>query len=200
MGPRKYKRRRGARVRETLTSSRKIVEEEIATFEFRKSVPTTVAFEEFTIPAEFVKAGRGAKQPRSNMLPDNNFKAPQLDDIIIKSESFPLLDDGQPLCQPKVEEGAEPLADFFGNVIIEKFDPDVINDLKEILQSPVKERNDGRPRRSVKPTLKVMESQELERETGNRKSAGRNVENRCQICGIVFSNRNNLISHVQVHI
>lgn len=85
------------------------------------------------------------------------------------------------------------------NILVDKFDPGVVNDLKEILQSPVKaERNDGRPRRSVRPTLKVIESQDRERDFKRPTTKG--IEHRCQICGVAFSNRMNLISHVQVHI
>lgn len=95
-----------------------------------------------------------------------------------EDESFPLLDDGKPLSvetspvrDVKLDE------DFLLEIVkknkyTEKFNSDIVNDLKEILQSPVKATktvssqdepispltNSGRPRRNIKPTLKALES------------------------------------------
>lgn len=193
IGPRKYKRRRSRpeSTGSTKHISRKDVEEEIVTFAFRKSVPAKVSREDFELPSELLRPL--CEETVRKKKPIMRFKQePNLDEIAIKSESFPLLDDGKPL-EAKITD-----VDFFSDgILVEKFDPDLVNDLKEILQSPVKERNDGRPRRSARPTKKSLESQKQEKEF--RKSS-KNVENRCQICGLAFSTRTNLISHVQVHI
>lgn len=95
-------------------------------------------------------------------------------------ESFPLLDDGKPLSVETSPVHVVKLEDdFFLDIVqkgkyIDKFNSDIVNDLKEILQSPVKgpktspsqmqeetitpPSNTRRSRRHIKPTLKAMES------------------------------------------
>lgn len=149
-----------------------------------------------------------------------------------EDESFPLLDDGKPL---SVETSPVPDVKLDENFLLEmvnknkyteKFNSDIVNDLKEILQSPVKAAktaalspptNTGRPRRNIKPTLKALESPIRPASTSyttririqDREKAAKNDDVKeeegaetyeCQICGDFFQSRTLLIAHAQVHI
>lgn len=95
-GPRKYKRRRNRPVAEQRKKhfTRKDVEEEIATFAFRKSVPAAhqISRKDFHLPPDLTRPYQSPTQITVKQLLE-----PKLEDIAIKSESFPLLDDGEPL-------------------------------------------------------------------------------------------------------
>lgn len=267
-GPRKYKRRRSRPddvlidVGTTVTV-KKDIEEELATFTFRKSVPKLVKLEheDFRLPEEILmevsddrtvpiieklqnpitpnkkakmihtkRAQSDVKQPKNKTtITPKLFTVddPLSYEIVvtatnIKSESFPLLDDGKPLAQ--AIEYNETQNDFLLDIVnktnySDKFDSDIVNDLKEILQSPVKRppttsssaginaepTGNGRPRRSIKPTLKVVESRRLEKELSKR--SNNKKENNvitalhtCQVCEKKFISRQELMSHIQIHI
>lgn len=246
-GPRKYKRRRSKPDDllidvGTSTTVKKEIEEELATFTFRKSVPKAIEVEldDFRLPeqilndvkdkrddallielpqlnppttssskkAKMIHTNRGVQQvadARQQQKTTKTTITPKLftvDEIVvpatnIKSESFPLLDDGRPLEQ--TIEYNETQNNFLLDIVnktnyTDKFDSDIVNDLKEILQSPVKrpsttssnaavkttttpENADstsagagGRPRRSIKPTLKVVESRQSDKGVVSKRS------------------------------
>lgn len=295
VGPRKYKRRR-SRPDDlpidvgTSSSVKQEIEEELATFTFRKSVPKNLNNEEFRLPEVILsdvvdgvlpsttapkpttsttggkkakmihtkKTSSDAKLKSKTTIPSKLFVVDDpmgyemiVPDTNIKSESFPLLDDGKPLQVAPAIDYNETQNSFLLDIVnktnySDKFDSDIVNDLKEILQSPVKrpvpaaaaavvEQHDtavssggGRPRRSIKPTFKVVESRAAqEKESSKRTSGGgggggaakgkrsdassaivaafiKDEEqmsvNSCQICGESFESKAALMAHVQVHI
>lgn len=273
-GPRKYKRRRSKPDdflidSNTSASVKKEIEEELATFTFRKSVPKVIELdnEDFRLPEQILTdvsdgafpllqnqskvqkstkkakmihtkrtqvtaaAGGGtiSKQKVSTDIEPKLFTVEDslgYDVIVpatnIKSESFPLLDDGKPLAE--TIEYNETQNSFLLDIVnktnySDKFDSDIVNDLKEILQSPVKRptttpnaAGTGRPRRSIKPTFKVVESRQQVKEVSKRgnitvtrmkidtSTKDERNSNVCQICENSFKSRNDLMAHVQMHI
>uniref|UniRef100_A0A336LH41 CSON009975 protein n=1 Tax=Culicoides sonorensis TaxID=179676 RepID=A0A336LH41_CULSO len=156
--------------------------------------------------------------------------------------SFPLLDDGKPLSVETSPDRNVKLDEDFLMAIVkknkytEKFNSDIVNDLKEILQSPVKPKIESsptkietptRPRRNIKPSLKVLESTPTKSTQNSSYSSRIRIQNRkntqdaddvnenidksikeeleqdsnheCQICGDKFESRTLLMSHAQVH-
>ncbi|XP_063700449.1 zinc finger protein 569-like [Culicoides brevitarsis] len=137
-------------------------------------------------------------------------------------ESFPLLDDGKPLTVDAPLTVDEELLREIGKST-KNFNSDVVNDLKEILQSPAKvpkveveeEESPGttrRSRRSIKPTLKAMESPSIRTSYSSRIriQPRKEVEIKqevdledeqhdCEMCGDSFPSKGLLLAHAQIH-